>query len=282
MTCNFQRSRDIQVISFRRHHKTIYRHCRRKTRNGFTLFEVIIAIGLGIVLLSALYTAIQLHWMRMQSGYQNVHEVAIARGLSNRITRDMDQAVFLAVASDQSEVAPAETEPSDSETEEELPSVERGLWGDGDWIVFDLGVPLTRHDDLSETDENDPSLMVFYGIDAETNEQSRHLVRKILSRDGFDTSDISADTILATIEPGDRLTDKVNEISFRYYDGIDWNEQWDSSLLISLPRAIEITLTVQPTASENVTHSYRRVFAFPTNAANRVFDDYQLQNEESS
>ena len=275
MRCNFQPSMDVQVISFRPYHKRIYRNSQRGSRNGFTLFEVIIAIGLGIVLLSALYTAIQLHWTRMQSGYQNVYEVAIARGLTSRMTRDMDQAVFLAVASDQSEVAPAETE-------DELPSVERGLWGDGDWIVFDLGVPLTRHDDLSETDESDPSLMVFYGIDTETSEQNRHLVRKILSRDGFDTSDISADTILATIEPGDRLTDKVNDISFRYYDGIDWNEQWDSSLLISLPRAIEITLTIQPTASESATHSYRRVFAFPTNAANRIFDDYQLQSEESS
>ena len=275
MRCNFQPSMDVQVISFRPYHKRIYRNSQRGSRNGFTLFEVIIAIGLGIVLLSALYTAIQLHWTRMQSGYQNVYEVAIARGLTSRMTRDMDQAVFLAVASDQSEVAPAETE-------DELPSVERGLWGDGDWIVFDLGVPLTRHDDLSETDESDPSLMVFYGIDTETSEQNRHLVRKLLSRDGFDTSDISADTILATIEPGDRLTDKVNDISFRYYDGIDWNEQWDSSLLISLPRAIEITLTIQPTASESATHSYRRVFAFPTNAANRIFDDYQLQSEESS
>ena len=282
MTCNFQPSMDVQLISFRPYPKRIYRSSRQGSRNGFTLFEVIIAIGLGIVLLSALYTAIQLHWTRMQWGYQNVYEVAIARGLTNRITRDMDQAVFLAVASDQSEVAPAETEPTDSETGEELPSVERGLWGDGDWIVFDLGVPLTRYDDLSETDESDPSLMVFYGIDTETTEPNGHLVRKILSRDGFDTSDISADTILATIEPGDRLTDKVNEISFRYYDGIDWNEQWDSSLLVSLPRAIEITLTVQPTESENTTHSYRRVFAFPTNAANRVFDDYQLQSEESS
>ena len=53
-------------------------------------------------------------------------------------------------------------------------------------------------------------------------------------------------------ESGQNLVDKidakeVSKLQFRYFDGIDWQETWDSTSLNQLPAAIEIVLTLRDT-----------------------------------
>ena len=53
-------------------------------------------------------------------------------------------------------------------------------------------------------------------------------------------------------ETGQNLVDKidakeVSKLQFRYFDGIDWQETWDSTSLNQLPAAIEIVLTLRDT-----------------------------------
>jgi hypothetical protein len=41
------------------------------------------------------------------------------------------------------------------------------------------------------------------------------------------------------------LAPEVTEVQFRYFDGVDWLEEWDSALQERLPNAVEVTLTFE-------------------------------------
>ena len=41
------------------------------------------------------------------------------------------------------------------------------------------------------------------------------------------------------------LAKEVSGLQFRYYDGLSWQESWDSNALNEMPKAIEITLTLR-------------------------------------
>ena len=42
---------------------------------------------------------------------------------------------------------------------------------------------------------------------------------------------------------------EVSQVAFRYFDGADWQETWDSGIQNGLPVAIEIVLTLRNTES---------------------------------
>jgi hypothetical protein len=42
----------------------------------------------------------------------------------------------------------------------------------------------------------------------------------------------------------------LQEIEFRYFDGVDWQAQWDSSVAGGLPRAVRIKVVLQPDRGE--------------------------------
>ena len=58
------------------------------------------------------------------------------------------------------------------------------------------------------------------------------------------------------------LAKEVSGLQFRYYDGLSWQESWDSNALNEMPKAIEITLTLRnqedagEAFSDNVTDPY--------------------------
>jgi hypothetical protein len=38
---------------------------------------------------------------------------------------------------------------------------------------------------------------------------------------------------------------EVSKLTFRYFDGVTWQEEWDSTLLNEMPKAVEIVLTLR-------------------------------------
>ena len=58
------------------------------------------------------------------------------------------------------------------------------------------------------------------------------------------------------------LAQEVSGLQFRYYDGLGWQESWDSNALNEMPKAIEITRTLRnqedagEAFSDNVTDPY--------------------------
>jgi type II secretory pathway pseudopilin PulG len=61
------------------------------------------------------------------------------------------------------------------------------------------------------------------------------------------------------------LAKEVSGLQFRYYDGLGWQESWDSNALNELPKAIEITLTLrnQEDAGEAFSDDVADPYALP-------------------
>ncbi len=61
---------------------------------GFTLLEMVLALGLSSLLLVALYTALQMHWSSSALGQVEMERSQVARALFRRIETDLRSVVF--------------------------------------------------------------------------------------------------------------------------------------------------------------------------------------------
>lgn len=74
--------------------------CRRtrdrssRTRRGFTLLEIILALGLSSLLLAGVYAALQMHWSAASLGQVEMERSQVARALFRRIETDLRSVVF--------------------------------------------------------------------------------------------------------------------------------------------------------------------------------------------
>lgn len=64
------------------------------SRRGFTLLEIVLALGLSSLLLAALYTALQMHWSSSALGHVEMERSQVARMLFLRIETDLRSVVF--------------------------------------------------------------------------------------------------------------------------------------------------------------------------------------------
>ena len=62
--------------------------------SGFTLLEMVLALGLSSLLLVALYTALQMHWSSSTLGQVEMERSQVARALFRRIETDLRSVVF--------------------------------------------------------------------------------------------------------------------------------------------------------------------------------------------
>ena len=81
-----------------------------------------------------------------------------------------------------------------------------------------------------------------------------------------------SDTDILMAEAAEFLAPEVVSLTFRYFDGVDWVEEWDSDLQGAVPTAIEITLgfvapgpddPLQAAAADAIPDTYRFVVALP-------------------
>jgi hypothetical protein len=82
--------------------------------------------------------------------------------------------------------------------------------------------------------------------------------------------DEPAESESSLAEAAEFLAPEINSLSFRYFDGIDWQDEWDSLERGAIPTAIEIVIgfappdpedALQQTASDAIPSSYRFVVA---------------------
>lgn len=67
---------------------------RAQVSRGFTLLEIVLALGLASLLLAALYTALQMHWSSSALGQVEMERSQVARALFRRIETDLRSVVF--------------------------------------------------------------------------------------------------------------------------------------------------------------------------------------------
>lgn len=77
-----------------------YRACsldvrtRDESRTAFTLLELLLALGMTVVLLGVLFTALDLYWRFSLSGQEEVTRSQIARAVFNRMAEDMRSTIY--------------------------------------------------------------------------------------------------------------------------------------------------------------------------------------------
>jgi hypothetical protein len=94
------------------------------------------------------------------------------------------------------------------------------------------------------------TLNVSGSITPSTTGRGRGLMRGELDRAVTLYSEASGQ-LESTYDGARLLAQEIVGLAFRYHDGTSWAQEWDSKTAGGLPRAIEITLTLQPTYALN-------------------------------
>ncbi|QDU05592.1 Pseudopilin GspJ [Gimesia chilikensis] len=265
-----------------------YVHKGRVT--GFTLLEVILAIGLTSLLLAAIYAALDLYWKYTTLGHRQVEQAQIARAVFQKISHDLHCVTY------RLETAEAETEgtgSADSETEEAetveiqvtntddaYTSGNIGVYGDSQSLVLHTSRParqpllLSSNSGATTTSSVRSDLLsVSYflavagagGLQGAAGDQFRNTswggedVQGVARLEGDRLSMSMADQA-ADLEQmasqSELLAPEISSLQFQYFDGTDWLELWDSTEYGTVPQAIRVTIgfrsDLQQTALESV------------------------------
>src|SRR5262245_2909067 len=62
---------------------------KRRSRPGFTLLEMILALSIGLILLISLYNVLNMQVQQAQGGRLVLQESLVARGIFQRMTKDI-------------------------------------------------------------------------------------------------------------------------------------------------------------------------------------------------
>lgn len=248
----------------------------RRTRGAFTLVEILLALALVIVLMAAVYESF--NWYRhIASGrFAETERAQIARAVFNRLQTDVRSIVFTVpdekvqqgeAAGDQA----AETVlVEDIDAADALAGSARGVVGDAEAIVLHVSKPPrgmvyssfleggTRSSDLvsvsyfladqNATGVRGEAARRFAAAATENGAAERSvqgLARLQGDRLAMDLADERADDA-ALAENTVLLSEEINYFRFRYFDGVDWWDAWDSQTYQALPRAVEVTIGFRP------------------------------------
>ncbi len=226
-------------------------------RGGFTLVEVVLALGLSTLVVTILAMAIHVQLRASEVGRRGVEEAQLARALLHRIAQDLRGLVRYEPA-DLSKLVTTTSSSSDtsSDSSDKLAPMLVGtltrLEVDVSYVPgTDQFLEMSRYVEGS-TSANRPSDMKtvawFMAEEAggmvDLGSQARHgLVRRDLDRSvtRWASDQGQLDQLEQGLEP---IAPEVTAVEFRYYDGTEWLETWDSQEEDGFPLAVEITLMI--------------------------------------
>jgi prepilin-type N-terminal cleavage/methylation domain-containing protein len=264
-------------------------------RRGYTLLEVILALAIAVLLLGALYGALQLQLRHAQAGRDTVEHSTLARVLFNRLDMDVadginlvDPSRFRLQANNQSasgsgsgsggnstnnttNANSSSTTPGSTGTTNSI-ILPMGVQGDSEHLVLYLSkVPREIYGRTpTEGGQLTSDLRrVTYWL-AGGKGLARQEVQLITSQDA-DPSNLpmGSDEDKAVFAP------EVRNLQFSYFDGNNWQDSWDATTLgadgvtpIGPPRAIAIDIDIARSLTlrrdeEKLVH-YRHVVAIPS------------------
>jgi len=259
--------------------------------SGFTLVEVLLALALAVILMASIYTALDIYRQVSSSGREDVDRSQLARALQRKITVDVRSVIFTPPkqqdqggeemqAADEGEEIVNEIEiidPSDA-----IASTAKGVVGDAESLVLHISKPprglnYTTPDTAagrSVTARNSDLVSVTYLLaspDGGPLHQAAYaqagksgLARLEGDRLVMDTADAGGD-VAELARTTHLLAEEVVSLQFRYFDGVEWLNAWDSTQSEKLPRAIEVMIGLRSklSAEDATPQLYRFVIAVP-------------------
>lgn len=228
---------------------------RTAPRMGYTLLEVILAIGIGLLLVAALYVALDVQMRYQQSGREAIVDAQMARGLLQRMAVDIRQSMGMLMtnptvtASMQAMLSSqtGATNSSSGSTGGSGPTGQQaatlgttqysfGLVGsETELSLYQSVLPrysaMVADSAMTTCDQRRVTYSLFDGVGL-VRQESRSI-----AEDGGEEADV----------PPQVLATEVLELRFRYFDGTTnaWQTTWDGTVQ-GPPLAVEITLTLEP------------------------------------
>ena len=269
-------------------------------RAGFTLLEVLVTVAVTLLLMTGVYSAIDLHWRYDSAGRLEMQRGQVARAVLQRLALDIRSVQFTEPESggDEEELLDETVELLDPDDAIMVHSI--GVVGTMNRLMLHVSKPLParalRNALLDESDElfqsdqmsvawfladfdgGELEALVAARVDAQPREGVFALLDERTANDGplglaraegdrFQMSQAEADGDMSLLaDRAEFLAPEIDYLAFRYFDGVDWQEDWDSEALGALPLAIEITIGFVPPPEDDVLRS---------GAADRIPDQYR-------
>lgn len=283
---------------------------RRTTlnRRGFTLLEVVLALGLTVVLMAAIYGALNLYWRFSSAGREQMERAQLARTLLAKIAADIRSVVYTEPPPANETATAGSTGGSSSSSNSGGNSSASSTSGETTQVAsmsdnalrtstgivgtsFSLSIDLTRASKElmiqlvpSATDQR--AVTWFLGTPTGTfgGPGLSSAVAGLARQDGerlviSSAAATGSQNLLAAQTAV--LAPEVNYLQFRYFDGLIWLTSWDTTVTGYLPQAVEITIGLN-SPRETMPRSfglntpkevYRLVVAVP------LADRYRLQKQ---
>lgn len=255
---------------------------KRRRRPGYTLLEIMLAVGIGLLLVAALYVALDLQMRYMATGRDAVTETQMSRGLLQKVGNDIRNSMgLLSTSTSWREAIPP---PQDSTTQQQPPT---GMGTTGQTTPTEETSPFgtSQYCDLRSFGTETTLTLYVAALPRYAGSQSdtplglsdvRRITYAVEAGKGLVRQEVrNPDTLgdVTSAEPAIVLAPEVMDLRFRYYDletGA-WTTTWDGSVN-GPPSAVEITMTLQAFNINNepipgrppITH--RMVIAIPTGA----------------
>ena len=252
-------------------------------RRGFSLLEVMLSLTLSVVLLSAIFSAMNQSWRLTASGREEMARSQLARALLRKISLDVRAVMFVppppsegetdsassttssttstssSTASSSSSTSAstssttAATTATDSTTETEPSAKSIGIRGTATQIELHISRArrdlnfATNVDGNTVTTRTSDLLAVTYALALAGSGSTvgTGLIRT--EGDRLIVQSVEANGGgAAAISKSQALAPEVAALAFRYFDGTTWYTVWDSAENGYLPRAVEISIAFTP------------------------------------
>lgn len=196
-------------------------------RSGFTLLEVLLSSALAIVLMAALYTALEIQLNLATAGRDQIEGATLERALVQRVEHDVTL-ILGPVAPPLSTTTPSTSSGSTTDTGDVITDASAKT----DTIAFQSGVV------------GDSTVLTFFISRATKTDSGQADIRRItywLTEGGlarqeisFVTSEQVANTQEPVIEADKQASDyviasEVSQFQVEYWDGGGWVESWDGA-----------------------------------------------------
>lgn len=264
----------------------------RARRPGFTLLEMMLALGIGLLLLGGLYVGMDVHLEYAQSGRDLVREANVAHAVLNRISQDIQghvapvdprnqpEATASTSTSSTSSSTTTTTEATTTENSTDsaaTPTTEEGSSASilGAAVTFNLGIQ-------GEADHLTLASSRLKRSQSPGASDLRRVQYWLIAGKGLarieSTQVTSGDPQQAYLgqNASNIFAPEVAGIRFEYWDGSAWQTSWDGSQLgpdgetpTGPPVAVAVTVTLQriyknqPVAEGSVAE-YRQVILIPS------------------
>lgn len=224
-------------------------------QNGFTLLELLLALSIFTIMASGLYGVLKAGMDVQRVGEEVTRTMQIARVALDRLARDLRCAYVSTGTFGSAENLNGEFFVGTDESDGEY---------DTDTLCFFSVCRLPQQN----VREDSPDEWIGGVCDIVEMEYR-------VSRDEADDVSGLVEAVRQIVQIEDEepteteIAPEVVSLNFRYHDGDDWQDSWDSSTDKQLPRAVEISIGIEPgeKSRDNEIRYFTTVVALPTAGA---------------